>query len=173
MKKTSLSLTGFGLKRIAVASMIIDHIDSFLLSALLRAYMVDGALVITAETEGPVRAIFLLKDICSALGRIAFPLFCFLMVEGFLHTRDRGRYGLRMAAFALLSEIPFDLAHYGTLFSPRLQNVMFTLAVCIFTLLYIAKAEEEWSGPGRYLITALVALGGAGVAFFLRGEYGI
>lgn len=172
MEKKPFGLTSFALKRIAVVSMVIDHIDSFLLPALLRSGMADGTLEVTAETAGRIQAIFLLKSICNALGRLAFPLFCFLMVEGFLHTRDRYRYGLRMGAFALLSEIPFNLAHYQTAFAPQLQNVMFTLAVSIFTLLYIAKAEAEWNGrPSRYGVILLIALVGAGAAFFLRGEY--
>lgn len=172
MEEKHFGLTSFALKRIAVISMVIDHIDSFLLSAILRSYMVNGTLSVTAETAGQVQTIFLLKSICNALGRIAFPLFCFLMVEGFLHTRDQYRYGLRMGAFALLSEIPFNLAHYHAIFAPQLQNVMFTLTVSIFTLLYITKAEEEWDdGPGRYVAVFLIALAGAGTAFFLRGEY--
>ena len=71
------------------------------------------------------------REVCEVLGSVAFPLFCFLMAEGFLHTRDRVKYGLRMGLFALLSEIPFNLAHFQTPFSLRLQNVMFTLTVGI------------------------------------------
>lgn len=172
MEIRSLRLTGFTLKRIAVISMMIDHFNSFVLMPLLRSGSVDGTLVITAERTEEVRLLLTLGSICDALGRVAFPLFCFLMVEGFLHTRDQARYGLRMAVFALISELPFNLAHYHTLLAPQLQNVMFTLAVSIFTLFLIARAEEGMeNAPTRYVSIALITLAGAGAAFLLRGEY--
>lgn len=172
MERGRIRLSGFTLKRIAVVSMVIDHIGSFLLTPLLRSGAVDGTLVVTAENAGRFQTLLLLKSICDILGRLAFPLFCFLMVEGFLHTRDRGRYGLRMAVFALISELPFDLAHYQTPLAPQLQNVMVTLAVSIFTLLLITWGEARTDSVSiRYVVTALITVAGAGVAFLLRGEY--
>lgn len=172
MEKRTFGLSGFALKRIAVASMVIDHIDSFLLSGFLRSFMVNGTLEVTPEMAGQVQTVFFLKNLCNALGRIAFPLFCFLMVEGFLHTKDKVRYGLRMGLFALASELPFNLAHYGECFAPQLQNVMFTLAVGIFTLLCVEKVEEWTQGKlWRYPTVLLTASAGAALAYLIRGEY--
>ncbi len=52
------------------------------------------------------------------VGRLAFPIFAFLAVEGYFHTRSFKRYALRMLLFAVLSEVPFDLMYGGTAFIP-------------------------------------------------------
>lgn len=168
-----ISLTGFGLKRLAVASMVIDHMGSFLLRAMMEPYKIDGMLVVNRDSPMVLWRLMEAREVCEALGSVAFPIFCFLMAEGFLHTRDRARYGLRMGLFALLSEIPFDLAHFQAPFSPRLQNVMFTLTVGIFTLLAVSKAEERWrESPGlRWAAIAAATAAGIGIAFLVRGEY--
>ena len=171
--KRSFSLTGFGLKRLAVASMVIDHIGSFLLGAMLIPYKVGGTLVVDQSSPVALWQIMKAQELCDMLGRAAFPLFCFLMVEGFLHTRDRVGYGLRMGLFALISEIPYDLVQFHTPFSLRLQNVMFTLTVGIYTLLAIRWAEERWREVPTLRWAAVTALTVAGMALALlvRGEY--
>lgn len=166
-------LSSFGLKRIAVASMIVDHIGSFLLRAMMDPYRVDGILMINRDSPPILRQLMQAREICEILGSIAFPVFCFLAAEGFLHTRDRLKYGVQMGCFALLSEIPYDLAHFQTFFSLRLQNVMFTLMTAIFTLLAVSKAEERWPEQKALRWGATAAISGAGMAlaFLIRGEY--
>ena len=166
-------LSSFGLKRVAMASMVIDHIGSFLLRAMMDPYRVDGMLVVNQESPSSLRWLMLGQEICDILGAAAFPIFCFLVAEGFLHTRDRLRYGRQMLWFALLSEIPYNLAHYQTGFSLRLQNVMFTLACAILTLLLISKAEERWAEQKamRWGMTVAAVAAGMVMAFLIRGEY--
>ena len=168
-----IALTGFGLKRVAVVSMVIDHVGSLLLRAMLAPYKTGEILTVNGDSPAQLWRIMQAKEVCEILGSIAFPVFCFLMVEGFLHTRDRVKYGLRMGLFALLSEIPFDLAHFQSPFSPRLQNVMFTLTVGIYTLLAIRWAEERWREVPTLRWAAVTALTVAGMALALlvRGEY--
>lgn len=171
--KQKFSLTGFGLKRLAMVSMVIDHIGSILLGAMLAPYRTGDILVVNGDSPAELWRIMQGKEVCEVLGSIAFPIFCFLMVEGFLHTRDRVGYGLRLALFALISEIPFDLAHFQTPFSLQLQNVMFTLSVSIFTLLALHWAEERWrERPGfRWAAVAGLTAAGMALAYLLRGEY--
>lgn len=166
-------LTSFGLKRVAMVSMVIDHIGSFLLGAMLVPYMVEGTLTVRGDSPAALWQLVKGQELCHILGRMAFPIFCFLVVEGFLHTRDRVGYGMRMGVFALLSEIPYDLVQFHTVISLRLQNVMFTLTVAIFTLLAITKVEERWvERKGLRLgATAAVTAAGMGVALLVRGEY--
>lgn len=128
-------LDGFTLKWIAIISMVIDHFGGIVMDGVLAPYRVDGAIYFTADMPWLIRNAPMIKTVCEALGSVAFPIFCFLLVEGFLHTRNRMRYGLRMGLFALLSEIPFNLAHNGSSLYPSLQNVMFTLCIGIFTFM--------------------------------------
>lgn len=63
----------------------------------------------------------------TCLGRLAFPIFAFQLVEGFFHTSDRRRYQKRLFIFALISEIPFNLMMMSSPIFPFHQNAMFTL----------------------------------------------
>lgn len=96
-------LSGSMLKLIAVTAMLIDHIASHLIPHSLPVYTV-----------------------MRCIGRLAFPIFVFLLIEGFLHTRNRLRYGASLLIFALISEIPWNLVHGGE-WHYRGQNVFFTL----------------------------------------------
>lgn len=166
-------LDGFTLKWIAIVSMVIDHFGSIIMDGVLAPYRVDGAIYFTADMPWFIRSAPLIKMVCEALGSIAFPIFCFLLVEGFLHTQNRLRYGLRMGLFALISEIPFNLAHSQTVWHPSLQNVMFTLCIGILTPYAIAWAQERLSASRATSILSVIGitLAGAGLAFLVRGEY--
>ncbi len=161
---------GFALKRIAVLSMLIDHTAAVLLEAVLQK---GGYLA----PEGLLRFLDLAM---RAAGRLAFPIFCFFIVEGFLHTSRRGRYALRLFLFALLSELPFDLALSGRLFDPARQNVLFTLLFGLLALWGAQALKEKFmkkrpDAPEAYVGAAALLFAGtaaAAAAFFLRTDYG-
>lgn len=93
----------FSLKIIAVITMLIDHIGLLLLSDYARAY-----------------------EVCRIVGRISFPIFCFVLVEGYFHTKNRMSYAIRLGMFALVSEIPYNMM-FGKIFYMEKQNVIFVL----------------------------------------------
>lgn len=166
-------LTGFQLKRIAVVSMIMDHAGAILMDGALRPYRTGEAILFTGQEPFLIRNAFVIKDVCNALGAAAFPIFCFLIAEGVRHTKNRMNYALRMLLFALISELPFNLAHRGTLLYPGLQNVMFTLTIGILTLWGISCVESRLQAKPfiRWISTGLIALLGACLAFAVRSEY--
>ena len=114
MEKKAVGWSNSTLKIIAVVTMFLDHIGAILLEPYIIKYP-------TSEW------IFVIDSILRFIGRIAFPIFIFLLLEGFEHTRSRKKYGLQLFIFALISEIPFDLALSGQWSSFEYQNVLFTL----------------------------------------------
>jgi len=78
------------------------------------------------------------NEICRIIGRIAFPIFVFLIVNGFRHTSNKGKYALRLTIFALISQIPFSLFSYHR-WDVMNGNVMFTL---LLGLLCVWSADE-------------------------------
>lgn len=76
----------------------------------------------------------------TCVGRLAFPIFAFMIVEGFIHTSDVRKYILRMLLFGIVSEIPFDYMVAGIPFYPYHQNVMFTFTLALLGLLLIDRS---------------------------------
>lgn len=93
-------MTSLGLKVIAVITMTIDHVGMVLFPDVL---------------------------LYRIIGRIAFPIFAFLAAQSCRHTRNIRRYMVRLGLFALISELPFNLATSGRVLHPGGQNIFFTL----------------------------------------------
>ena len=92
------------------------------------------------------------------MGRLAFPIYCFLLVEGFLHTHDFKKYALRMLGFALISEWPFDWAFFSGVYWGH-QNVYFTLLLGLLAM----KALDTYQTPEG--MPALKGILGAATCF--------
>ena len=108
-----------GLKGLAAASMVVDHVGVVLLPQL-----------------------WLLR----CVGRLAFPIYAFFLAQGFRYTKSLARYLARLAGFALLSEIPFDYMVYGQAFAWQGQNVMFTLTLALLALACLEKGGWWMAG---------------------------
>lgn len=130
-------LDSFQLKCIAIVSMALDH---------------TGAVLYPSQ-------IWL-----RCLGRIAFPIFCFLIVEGFFHTHDVRRYMGRLGVFALISEIPYDLAFRGVPLEYAHQNVFFTLLIGIGMMILLER-NREWP------VKAVILLLAMWLAVLIRSDY--
>lgn len=151
-----MSFNSYQLKYIALVSMIIDH----------------SAVIFRSSLKEPVY----LSMRC--MGRIAFPLFCFVLVEGFFHSSNRKRYLGRLILFTVLSEIPFDLALKSTLWNIlhhpswrtvmdwSIQNVFLTLSLGFTAMMVMEHYQEDYP---RILMT-FIAFSLAGE--FLRCDYG-
>lgn len=85
------------------------------------------------------------------IGRIAFPIFAFMIVEGFFNTHNRKKYALRLFIFALLSEIPFNLMYSSHIFYPFHQNVLWTFLIglgCMAVIEHVKKQGVLWKTIG-------------------------
>ena len=189
------SLSGYHLKLIALITMLTDHIAAVVIwrvysasyritaSMQLSDNLGDKIIVWVAENQDVV---FSLYEWMRYIGRMAFPIYCFLLVEGFLHTRNVAKYAGRLALFALISEIPFDLALYGQWWSYSSNNVFFTLVLgllAIWALSYVERFHEFWQEKqwepilGRILTLSaglIVVVGfGAFAEMVLFTDYGL
>ena len=151
-------LSGTALKLIACVTMLLDHI---------------GASCIEARygTAANCPAGLLKFDlILRLIGRLAFPIFCFLLVEGFLHTHDVKKYIRRLLLFGAVSEIPFDMAFFRVPFHWGDQNVYWTLALGVIAMAAMqhfqnAEGHLTWKG-------GLAAVGCALLAELAATDYG-
>ena len=81
------------------------------------------------------------NDWLTCIGRISFPIFAFLIVEGYFHTRNLKKHAGRLLLFALLSEIPFNLAMGSSLFYPIHQNVLWSFLISLGLIHWNEKAK--------------------------------
>lgn len=176
-------LTGNAIKIIAIICMFIDHFAKTILIWVRDNIWVPRLIanVITHdEYNQQVRQLLRV----GRIGMIAFPLFAFLLTEGFCHTHNRKKYVLSLAFFAIISELPFDLAFFNDLASRRgtfpffweYQNVFFTLLIglctiwCIETLSSrVGKGKKLWILCLQILCVTSMSL----LAFLIKADYGI
>ena len=96
----------------------------------------------------------------TCIGRLAFPIFAFMLVEGYFHTKNLKKYAMRLLSFALLSEIPFNLAMGSRLFYPIHQNVLWSLLISLLLIHWNEKTKEKGNVWLRVLVgIASVLLG--------------
>ena len=147
------------LKWTAIITMLIDHTGAVLLRRLKTVESISRSPALLSL----VSQLYILS---RRIGRIAFPLFCFMIVEGYFHTRNLKKYLLRLFLFALMSEFPFDYAlHQGQPLMYK-QNVYFTLLI---GLLVIWAVHDVFRG--FLSIQLIVMITGMFFAKFLRTDY--
>ena len=172
-------MSGSTLKIIALVSMLIDHTAAVLLPYPMMEHGVyhfgfSLEYAVAALGEGPAGRLYILYQIMRRLlGRLAFPIYCFLLVEGFEKSHSRARYAFRIFLFALFSEVPFDLAFSSRIFYIYYQNVFFTLLLGFLMMWGMRLLEEHveipivnWAGTG------LVFLAAAFIAEKMHCDYG-
>lgn len=140
--KNKPEFTSFGLHLLAMGLMLCDHICLALMPD--RVWM-------------------------TCVGRLAFPIFAFLVAEGFVRTRSRARYARRLLIFALVSEVPFDLLAAGRPVYPFHQNVLWTFLIALGCMQLLEWAKADSRPAARFVVSAGAVLGGflAGTAFMV------
>ena len=170
MEVCKKGLSGSALKWIAIITMLIDHIGAVVLARVLLNYH-DAADLSVQDKEYAI--LYGIYDVTRTIGRLAFPIFCFLLVEGFYRTSNKSKYVARIAIFALLTEVPFDLAFTGKTVFWGYQNVMLTLLIGMLVMLgchwlekYVAKRQYLlWAGQGICVVAGML------VAWLLHTDY--
>lgn len=150
-------MSGYTLKLIAIFSMLIDHMTAVLVPMDHPFYLIG-----------------------RIIGRLAFPIFCFLIVEGLYHTKNIKKYLLRLLIFAFISEIPFDLAFY----EPSLnndhiyhQNIYFTLFIGLLVIAIIHNLDKYFKEKAlqgnliQVVFNLLVLFIGCLLAYFINTDY--
>lgn len=149
-------ISGSTVKLIGIAAMLIDHIAASVLARIL----VSG---------GWNRQLYSVYSIMRDIGRLGFPIFCFLLVEGVGRTRSKTKYALRLGLFALISEIPFDLAFSAKVLEFGYQNVFFTLFFGMLALCAYEFVSSHRLPVGVRLV--LYAAGTVLTGLFLREKW--
>ncbi len=135
-KMRTFGITSFVLHILAMVFMLSDH---------LWATVVPGA------------------NWMTCVGRLAFPIFAFMTVEGFFHTKNVKKYAKRLFLFALLSEIPFNLMMGGSVIYPFQQNVLW----CFLLGLGLMHLNEKAKNTGKWWIRVLTAIGTIALGFLV------
>ncbi len=162
--KTAFGISGNLLKWFAVIAMAIDHMGA----GLLESYVMNawGGSPLGSAFAEKWNELLAADHIIRMIGRPAFPIFCFLLVQGFVHTRNVKKYAVRLGIFALISEIRFDLALRITPFYWKHQNVFFTLLIGLLAIWFMKKFQNRlWARVSGLLI-------GAAAAELLCTDYG-
>ncbi len=185
-------ISGSTLKIIAMLAMLIDHFGA----VLVYGCFYRGIFFFGLDAEGSI----LLYKTCRFIGRSSFPLYAFLLVEGFLHTHSKLRYSLRLFLFAVISEIPYDLALNSDAMPDSLNllaifeanradflsgnNVFFTLSAGLVTLwacdalyhrlydvLHCDSPVSDKAMTLRFISCLIPLTAGFVLGYLLKGDY--
>ena len=152
-------LTSFKLKMIALFCMTCDHIGYVLCH------------------KG------LMQDVFRGVGRLSFPLFAFLLAEGFYYTSNRLKYAIRLGVFAIISEVPFDYMRFKSFFYMGKQNIFFSLFIGFvaiwlidrirkYEVYYPKKLLDRYGLQNMNIIAELIVMiVSFGVAWVMRCDY--
>lgn len=143
-RKPDIQISSAGLHVLAMGLMLCDHMWAML---------------------------FLAAEWLTCLGRLAFPIFAFLVAEGCARTSDRKKYALRMLVFALIAEIPFDLMYSGAVFYPLHQNVLWTFLLSILLIGLIDRRQTRSRPVPAALLTAGIVLLGFLLGYVTMVDY--
>ncbi len=171
MTQSRVSVSEKTLKIIAMVTMLVDHAA---IGLWFYYWFYHGV-----DMRGWFTNSYILEyRIFRLIGRIAFPLYCFMLVEGFVHTRNVKKYIGRLLLLAVVSEIPFDLAIYHKAIYWDFNNVVWTLLLGLIAIsvMYMmaesgfrAVSDNASIGMIVYYLAPVLA---CFIAYFLHTDYG-
>lgn len=167
-KRREIGFSHNALIIVAMFTMLIDHIG-YVLIKNGKLYGYDLALYENAISLTEAKPWLTLYTICRMIGRISFPIYAFLIVEGFRRTNNIFKYILRILMLAIISEIPYDLMIFNKCLSSdclMLQNVLFTYFIGLIMLLFV-RALNSISEVLSLVPAVLAVL----ACFFLKTDY--
>lgn len=144
MEKTRYDVSSFGLHVLAMAFMLCDHLWA---------------------------ALFPAAEWLTCAGRLAYPIFAFMIVEGYAHTSSLRRYMLRLLLGAAVSEIPFNLMYGGSLFYPFHQNVLWTFLISLLMIILIEKCRAKFKPAVSLILSGLIVLLGYAAGYAAMADY--
>ncbi len=133
--------SGSTLKWIAIITMLIDHVGAAILTRILLNYPIAPWGIMNPQQY---EIVYNIMSTTRNIGRIAFPIFCFLLVEGFLRTRNVYKYMLRLSIFVVVAEIPFDLAFSARWMDWGYQSVMLTMLIGLVAMWGSSLVEQKY-----------------------------
>lgn len=161
LKLLGILFTGVGVFSVAVLQHKVLRMDELSPQALYDMLQIGS----------PAMRIATWAVACQAISTLALPIFAFSLLEGFEHTRSFRRYLLRMAALALVCEVPFDMAMGGSLFDASAQNPLMGYCVCLVMLYFFRRfdTENKWG----WMIKLCILVGACLWVLLLKCQLGI
>ena len=164
-KRSFRGLSGNQLKMVAFFLMLCDHVGFMLIeNGMLYGQNAMYWNMALGTSQG--QKWYMIAKILRFIGRLSFPIFAFFVAEGFRYTQNAAKYITRMGVFALISEVPFDLACYGVPYYPEYQNVLFTYFIALLAMSLMQKARKH------LLLKILIMAAFSGVAWLVKCDYG-
>lgn len=153
--KRKMGISGSTLKWIALITMLIDHIGTAVVGRMVL--ISNGATIENPQVSAFLpNGLFAFYMLMRFIGRIAFPIYCFLMVEGFMRTHNKWKYAVRLGVFALISEIPFDLTFSSKILEFSYQNVFFTLLCGLLAMIVVDVIERRVCSSKNHFVNRAV-----------------
>lgn len=167
------SLTADWLKNFACLMMLASNIgiivvDNGLIG--LSQYTQESLSQALAD-DSRLMALAGIGSVMQLLGGLAMPVFAYLLVEGFLHTSNYRKYLLSIFAFALISEIPYDLSVQWSICDFSSQNALFSMLVCLL-MIYFLDMIKARKGILSQVLRLLIVICAVAWVTILRSQYG-
>ena len=162
VQKKKFGISATTLKIIAVIFMFFGLVSTY----ILETHVFDVTALTADGSSDGFSLPHILDLIFFLIGGLAFPIFCFLLVEGMQHTSNIKIYILRLLIFAVITEFIYDIANGNGLFYFKDQNVMFTLLISLITIIGIRKYT------GNLLAQSICFFIGIFVCHFINSDFG-